>query len=227
MFVNSNCGKFIHKSVMVPFVLNGKTWNLYAYVINKGTCVFKGTSVPLHVLANNTHFYVSNKNTAGGYAQRGGYACTFISKQDHIVIVLNKTNMKRILDILTYLLKTYSHDISIPHVNQLYMDIRQAYGIKTTKEEQYLFFKIKNSSASNRQIVNQVLTNKKPGRVSFATVDKRIMKGLEWLFKIMPNIQGVYSAKKHSPAHGGKFHPELAYFKASNVLQAHGCKKVS
>lgn len=223
-FVKDGCQEYNLKPVMVPFVLENKSWDLYAFEINKGTCVFKGTRVPLNKLANNSQFYVSNANTAGIYA-RGGYACTFKTKKDHVLFVMNKTNLKKIIYILNYLQKTYSHGISKPHIMQLVTDIRQAYGINTTTVNQYQYF-IRIASASNRPIVDRIFDNKHPGRVSFHAVDKRIMTGLEWLFKMTPDIQGVYSLKKHSPAHGGQFHPELAYFKASNILKAHGCRQI-
>jgi len=233
-FVKNGCGKYNLKSVTVSFALKGfevnknkrNSWDLNAFKINEGTCVFKGTRVPMNKLANNTQFYVSNENTAGIYAS-GGYACTFKTKKDHFVIVLNKTNLKKIIKILTFLQSSNRKDLSKTHITQLKTDIRQAYGINTTRDQQWLYFV--RTSPSNRHIFHQIYSNKTPGRVSLHSVDKRIMTGLEWLFKTIPNkrVEGLYSPKKHSPAHGGTFHPEIAYFKASNILTAHGCKRIN
>lgn len=234
MFLFKDCEQFSFETLtnrrnmfrpdQVVMVLNDRRWNLDAYVVKSGVCFFKGTPVPLHNIANNSHFYVSDANTAGIYARRG-YGCTFKTKRDHLVIVLNQSNIEKILTMLDYLVTSFPSDprVSVPHITELVTELRVAYGVRTTPEEQFAYFASKSSNA-NMPLVEGVRSDKRPGRVSFTTVDKHIMQGLQWLFANTPlDVQGVIAFAKHSPAHGGKFHPELAYFQGSNVLRAHTC----
>lgn len=234
MFLFKDCEQFSFETLtnrrnlfrpdQVMMALNDRRWNLDAYVVKSGVCFFKGTPVPLHNIANNSHFYVSDANTAGIYARRG-YGCTFKTKRDHLVIVLNQSNIEKILTMLDYLVTSFPSDprVSVPHITELVTELRVAYGVRTTPEEQFAYFASKSSNA-NMPLVEGVRSDKRPGRVSFTTVDKHIMQGLQWLFANTPlDVQGVIAFAKHSPAHGGKFHPELAYFQGSNVLRAHTC----
>ena len=232
MFLFKDCEQFSFETLAsrrnlfeVTMVLNDKRWDLDAYVVKSGVCFFKGTPVPLHNIANNSNFYVSDANTAGIYARRG-YGCTFKTKRDHLVIVLNQSNIEKILSMLDYLVTAFPSDprVSVPHITELVTELRVAYGVRTTPEEQFAYFASKSSKA-NMPLVEGILSNKqRPGRVSFTTVDKHIMQGLQWLFANTPlDVQGVIAFAKHSPAHGGTFHPELAYFRGSNVLRAHTC----
>ena len=73
--------------------------------LQKGTCVFKGTPVKISNLINDTHFYVSDQQTAQIYVNRNrarpGYACTFQTKRDIKLVVIDTQlilNIKRRLN---------------------------------------------------------------------------------------------------------------------------------